>query len=392
MTSKKYHILSLDGGGSWALIQVMALIDIYGPEAAGHSVLGNFDLVAANSGGSIVVAGLVENLTLTQILAMFCDEPTRRQIFSELPWYEGLSLSRLLAQWPKFSAKRKKLGLSQVLPRTGTTRLNCLQVAGRNGHDVKFIFAAYDYDRDRAKFFRSWNTKVGAVTHTPLYVTLVDAVHASSNAPIAYFDAPAQVDGGQYWDGAMTGYNNPVLAATMEALAEGMSRHDIGVLSIGTGNTMLAQSGPSASPVLMQPSQKSSFLGDARKALLTILADPPDAHTLLAHMALEGLLPTPQQCPSAATSVIRMNPLIQPDGNETDGWKFPQGFDADMFERLVKLDMAAVADSDVSLIRYFSTRWIQGAVRNQSIRVNRGLECEIGHPTYAAAKAAWAVL
>jgi hypothetical protein len=46
----------------------------------------------------------------------------------------------------------------------------------------------------------------------------------------------------------------------------------------------------------------------------------------------------------------------------------------------------------VSLIRYFSTRWIQGAVRNQSIRVNRGLECEIGHPTYAAAKAAWAVL
>ncbi len=50
---KKFKILSLDGGGTWALLQVRALQLIYGPSVKGHEVLKDFDLVAANSGGSI---------------------------------------------------------------------------------------------------------------------------------------------------------------------------------------------------------------------------------------------------------------------------------------------------------------------------------------------------
>ena len=34
MAKKKYHILSLDGGGSWALIQVRVLIDLFGDNAS----------------------------------------------------------------------------------------------------------------------------------------------------------------------------------------------------------------------------------------------------------------------------------------------------------------------------------------------------------------------
>ena len=34
-----FTILSLDGGGPWALIQVMALIDLYGAEAQGQESL-----------------------------------------------------------------------------------------------------------------------------------------------------------------------------------------------------------------------------------------------------------------------------------------------------------------------------------------------------------------
>ena len=34
MVKKKYHILSLDGGGSWALIEVKVLIDLFGPMQA----------------------------------------------------------------------------------------------------------------------------------------------------------------------------------------------------------------------------------------------------------------------------------------------------------------------------------------------------------------------
>ncbi|HEY6347215.1 MAG TPA: hypothetical protein VIY49_37465 [Bryobacteraceae bacterium] len=68
-----YRILSLDGGGTWALIQVKALIALYNGDdkTAAQTVLQDFDLVAANSAGSIVLGGLVENLTLGDLLGLF---------------------------------------------------------------------------------------------------------------------------------------------------------------------------------------------------------------------------------------------------------------------------------------------------------------------------------
>jgi hypothetical protein len=47
-----------------ALIQVQALIRLYGTAASEHDVLQDFDKVAGTSGGSIVVGGLVEGVTL----------------------------------------------------------------------------------------------------------------------------------------------------------------------------------------------------------------------------------------------------------------------------------------------------------------------------------------
>ena len=73
-----YKILSLDGGGAWAIIEVMALMKIFGEKAQGHDVLQEFDLVAANSGGSIVLGGLVENLPLGTVLNYFNDQAKRQ--------------------------------------------------------------------------------------------------------------------------------------------------------------------------------------------------------------------------------------------------------------------------------------------------------------------------
>jgi len=83
-----YRILSLDGGGAWALIQVKALTALFGGNARGHAVLGSFDLAAANSGGSLTLAGLIEDKRLSDILEMFKDEAKRRSIFSPTrsPW------------------------------------------------------------------------------------------------------------------------------------------------------------------------------------------------------------------------------------------------------------------------------------------------------------------
>ena len=44
-----FRILSLDGGGTWALIQVKALMALYPAGTRGHTVLADFDLVGANS-------------------------------------------------------------------------------------------------------------------------------------------------------------------------------------------------------------------------------------------------------------------------------------------------------------------------------------------------------
>jgi len=66
----RYRILSLDGGGTWALIQARALRQIYG-DLRGRDVLAQFDLVAANSGGAIVAAALACDFTLSEIDALF---------------------------------------------------------------------------------------------------------------------------------------------------------------------------------------------------------------------------------------------------------------------------------------------------------------------------------
>ena len=112
----KFRILSLDGGGTWALIQARVLQDLYGANAAGHDVLGNFDLVVANSGGSIVAAGLAENLRLDAILDMFKSKAVRDRLFVPLPWYRKLNPIGWFVPSPRFSAADKLDGLKSLLP------------------------------------------------------------------------------------------------------------------------------------------------------------------------------------------------------------------------------------------------------------------------------------
>jgi uncharacterized protein len=390
MAKKKYHILSLDGGGSWALIQVRVLIDLFGANASGHTVLKNFDLVAANSGGSIVAAGLIENYTLTEILNFFLDANIRKSIFSQLPWYQKLNPVRWVLPSPQFSTDQKLIGLKNVLKTNGLQALTSINIAGKNGEAVKFIFTAYDYDRDRAKFFRSWNSKTGSLSPSSS-VNLVDAIHASTNAPVTFFDKPTQIQDKRFWDGGLTGYNNPVLAATVEAIGENWPRSQIAALSIGTASTMLpiAPEGEQNNPLLKLRSIVST-IKDVEKLATTVLADPPDAHTFIAHLMLNGGLPEDgENLPYTNTSVFRLNPLIQPAGSQETGWRCPEGFTLDEFKQLIDLDMAAIKDEEVALIVRLCEAWMSGRLNNQPIRPSKTLECEIGFANYPAAKAAW---
>ncbi|MBY0443891.1 MAG: patatin-like phospholipase family protein, partial [Burkholderiales bacterium] len=307
--------------------------------------------------------------------------------------YKKLNPLSLFFPLPRFSTAQKHQALIALFKRYGANFMRDIQIIGKNNQPILFVFVSYDYDRDRAKFFRSWPSLAGAITSPYLDISLVDAVHASSNAPIQFFDQPAQIAGGQYWDGGLTGYNNPVLAAAAEAIAANWGKDQIAILSIGTGSAMLPllntrnNNEPS---VLFKEQQISSTKNDIKKIAATILADPPDSHTFLAHLLIGGRLPLAiDECPIIDSGLVRLNPLIQANGNSEDGWTLPDGLDEAQFKRLIHLDMAVVAQQDIDLIVHFCDLWMQDKVHNQSIRSGKDFICEIGFARFSDAIRKW---
>tara|TARA_R110000868_G_scaffold379078_2_gene644775 strand:- start:672 stop:977 length:306 start_codon:yes stop_codon:yes gene_type:complete len=77
---KIYTIFSLEGGGSWDIIQLLTLKDRYG-NLNGQEILKKFDLVIANSGSNIVLAALAEDYSIDKAITLFQEKKNREQIF-----------------------------------------------------------------------------------------------------------------------------------------------------------------------------------------------------------------------------------------------------------------------------------------------------------------------
>ena len=402
-----YRILSLDGFGVWALIEVKALIALYGESASGHDVLKDFDLVAGNSGGSIVLGALVENLPLGKILAFFEDEETRKSIFSLagltdvllhdlaenlayfVPEDSNLNLTGIV---PRYSTTKKLPALRSILPSTGDVRLS--EVAAgipRHGSEaVHLLITAFDYDLNRAVFFRSSKVKRphwGASQASN--VTLAEAIHASSNAPVSYFDRPARFanDPGRYWDGAIAGCNNPVLAAVTEAAGKNHDPTNVVVLSIGTAIVEHRRPKPGQPPSpFEQAALEPGVVADLRKLATAIIDDPPDIATFLAHVMTgsgKGINPP------ADSRVVRMNPLIGPVYKKGT-WSLPGSMTPDQFRFLKNLGLDAVLKPQVDAIASYADLWLKDEAPNQTIRMNgRTFEAEVGQGRFSKARAAW---
>lgn len=389
-----YRILSLDGGGAWALIQVRALIALYDKNTAGHTVLSDFDLVAANSGGSLVLGGLVENLVLGDLLGYFEDERKRKSIFSPTSSWGDWTLRELTGLGPKYSAEAKLPALQRLLPKSGNVPLtraaSGVQRTGKSV-DVHLLVIGYDYDRNRSTFFRSTQASDPAWGQgDTTTVTLAEAIHASTNAPVNYFDAPAQFPDRpeRYWDGGITGCNNPVLAAITEAIVLKVKPTDVIALSIGTASVALAWpiTGQAPSPYV-QSRTDQGLVTDLRKLATAVLDDPPDIATFLAHVMTGG---SGGVAPSVASRVVRMNPLISPVKDTAGNWTAPGGMTAAQFTYLAKLDMDAVDQHQVDAINEYAGLWLQSKAPNQPIRMDGDtLTPELGYAWFKDAYAAW---
>lgn len=432
-----YHILSLDGGGSWALIQARVLRDIYG-NIRGHELLRKFDMAIANSGGSLVLACLCNNMSLDEIVGVFENEKLRKKVFSSLSTKEKISQNfislfrNMLKIGPKYHTDRKRSGLLEVLASFDPqfkqydgkplVSLPMRELPALIGREIDLLIVGFDYFRERASFFRSnagSNTDRFALNSDGsrrFYdVSLLDAIHASSNAPLNYFDRPAKVItqllGSKekareqwYWDGAVSGFNNPVLAGLVEALTNGRGRtaDDYRILSLGTGLTRKAvitdyeHSGNPKEEEIWNKNKKnewvvaereSQFLQDVPKMASSILSDPPDSATFIAYSILEPSL-------KAGAPIVRINPCLSPELSSDNFYRPMQAYkNSDKkFSAIMELDMDAVENEEVDLIKDLCSRFITPAagntpIPNQFIRGDAGNG--LGYGTYQEAKAAW---
>ncbi|MDN3588602.1 patatin-like phospholipase family protein [Pedobacter aquatilis] len=429
-----YKILSLDGGGSWALIQARVLQDIYG-DLNGHELLKKFDMVIANSGGSLVLATLCNDMKLSEIISVFEDEDKRKQVFSKLSFWEKLkwrniaSLTNVLG--PKYSMERKLSGLQNVLQAYNklmlegkttqpTLNINLNELPKIIGKpELQILIIGFDYFRQRATFFRSnVASKTDAFSGGKYYqVSLGHAIHASSNAPVNYFDAPAEIRINQLngqdvrntkmWDGGVSGFNNPVLAGLVEALTNNnIPLSDYKILSLGTatgGQAMISDYQTSSNPEIQNIFQKNrknklaftdynlTFVSDIKKMSTSILGDPPDSATFIAYSILDPSL-------SNTACLVRINPCIKPILNTStqifeapDVYKM-QANGTENFAKIMDLDMDAVANEDVDLIKQLCANFITGnggaTLANQLIRGD-GNGKHLGDDTYVKAKNRW---
>jgi hypothetical protein len=420
-----YRILSLDGGGTWALMQVMALQRIYSEHALGHEILRDFDLVAANSGGSIAAGGLVTNLPLSEVLDYFCDGSMRGRIFNPLPfalvWGSPFRyifhrfVRRILPIGAKYRTKEKLRGLNEVLThseRVFRTREGkkitspeyklweipekIRESPESRGKSPHFLICGFNYDKRRAKFFRSNAESLSSGSPGRERATLSEAIHASTNAPVNFFVSPAMVLDTLYWDGAIAGLNNPVLAAVTEALANGIEASRIQVLSLGTGTVALPPNTKDVraeDPDLLQKRQVSTLFGDVAQLSTSILDDPPDTATYVSHTILspKGLVTT--SAGVMENPVVRMAPVVRPvRSTPYESWALPNGFTKEEFLGLVNLDLDATTPEQIALLTKLAKAWIAGDVCNQAIRENANFEPDIGDGTFGAALQHWEAL
>ena len=392
-----FRILSLDGGGAWSLIQVQTLINLYSGETRGNEVLTEYDLVAANSGGSLVLAGLVENLKLSDLLLLFMDESKRRSIFSPTRNIGNDALQSLAGIGPKYSAEAKLPAIERLLPQTGAKPLQGITetTLGPGGKPVRLLIVGFDYERNRAVYFRSiaaTSPGLGSGAPAPSQVTLAGAVHGSTNAPINYFDAPASLPfyPDRIWDGGITGNNNPALAACVEALVCQVPADELRVLSIGTATVCLPLSEPAAAATPFYAARPvSSLAGDLGKLAAAILDDPPDAASFIVHTTTGGssgmILPV-------VSRVVRMNLLVSP-ARQNGQWDAPNGWTTAQFQYLCNLGMDAVDQNQVQYIADWCQLWLQDGAPNQPLRMNgETLAVEVGYGKYSEAKRAWSSL
>lgn len=207
-----YKILSIDGGGTRALVALEYLKEI--ESQTGKRILDMFDLFCGTSSGSITAAAISYGLSLEEIEKLYLEKS--RGVF--LPWYR-VPFNKI-KRWPTegfsnptYEGKRLEKMLLSVFKNDKLSSLH-----------KKTLFTVYNVSRN----------KEGVIKSDKHDMRILDAVKASSSVP-GFF--PAHVIGDEaFVDGAFVA-NNPSLCGIAEAMrVHEIPKGEIVAVSVGTGN------------------------------------------------------------------------------------------------------------------------------------------------------------
>lgn len=217
--SKKFKILSLDGGGIKGLYSVQMLKNI--EENCGVNFYNDFNLIVGTSTGSILAGAIVKKINLDTIVSLYQDQG--KNIFKKR-WYSRIGLFR-----SRYSAKSFHNILKSLFKETTLGEIDkpLLINATNIGDSSQFVFKT------------TFNNQVDGYDNKKVLVRdkdipLADAILASTSAPI-YFP-PHKVNNYLLADGGLWA-NSPVLVALAEAKKTfNKDPKDVVILSIGTGS------------------------------------------------------------------------------------------------------------------------------------------------------------
>lgn len=397
------RILSLDGGGSWALIQILTLKEKYG-NISGHKILRDYDILIANSGGSIVLAALMADWTPDQCLELFNDKEIRTSIFSKNKLskkYFPTGLTNLFNVGPRYSTSKKYNAFQDIFSvLKGKDLTSIPEYVGKP--DLKIIICTFDSLNKRAKFFKSYSTS-GTPAAERETMDIIKAIHGSSNAPVNYFDFPAKVKTNTtnkfyyLWDGALGGFNNPIASGVVEALKLGIPMQDLYIVSIGTGNKIPTLEERKDYYELYSTVLKSRklnplkglkfFFANVLNLSKTILYEPPDWSNYVSYIFK---FQTNTNHAENLKSFIRLSPLIYCDNYADQSDEFKS-----FFADIQTLDMDATTDREVQLIHDCFKYWKEGLLYNQPIKSDfdkeHHLQLEIGHLYFNDGMSDWVV-
>jgi len=196
-------ILCLDGGGMRGILTIQLLKKL--EEVAGIPCYDLFDMVAGTSTGGIIAGLITTGHKATEIETLY--EKLVTQVF------DHRALGNRFVNPPAFT-KEKYRPLLQGVVKDITIEQAC------QSHDIDLMITSKDMSAAEETFFSCFKQPDGSFYGTYKDVLLRSVMEATMSAPTYFYPLERFVDGGT------TTYNNPSLAAFMEAVSYSLAPKD----------------------------------------------------------------------------------------------------------------------------------------------------------------------